>query len=91
LPKLRPDPALPNIEVPLSRGNLQEVDVPLRVGDVLVAVQTWARDVDERIEEGDHVALEARWNSVRRKRAATDRSYAERLVADPEARRILLG
>jgi hypothetical protein len=91
LPKLRPDPDLPNVEVPLSGGNLQEIDVPLRIGDVLVAVQTWARDVDKRIEEGDHAALEARWNSVRKKRAATDRSYVERLIGDPEARRVLLG
>lgn len=90
LPVLRPDPALPNVESPLSgSGNHQELDVPLRVGDVLVAVQTWARGVDKRVEEGDHAALQARWNSVRRKRSSTDRNYARRLIDDPEARKIL--
>jgi hypothetical protein len=90
LPNLRPDPELPNVEVPLSgSGKQQELDVPLRVGEVLVAVQTWARDVDKRMEEGNHTALEARWNAVRRKRNMTDRGYARRLLQDPEARRVL--
>jgi len=82
---------MPNVELPLSgRGDKQEVDVPLRIGRVLVAVQTWARDADKGIEGGDHEALRKRWKAARDKLARTDERYAERLISDPTARGILL-
>lgn len=83
---------LPNI-VFRAGGNsgqeVAEIDVPVRVGSVLVAVQTWARDVDKRMEGGDYGALKERWRSVRRKLKKTDDHYARALIADPEARRYL--
>lgn len=54
-----------------------------------MAVQTWARDVDKRMEAGDYGALKERWSSVRRKLKKTDEHYARDLIADPEARRYL--
>lgn len=72
-----------------SGREVAEIDVPVRVGCVLVAVQTWARDVDKRMEAGDYEALKGRWRSVRRKLKKTDEHYARDLIADPEARRYL--
>lgn len=83
---------LPNIVFRVggnSGREVAEIDVPVRVGSVLVAVQTWARDVDKRIEAGDYEALKERWRSVRRKLKKTDDHYARDLIADPEARRYL--
>jgi len=83
---------LPNIVFRASDGSgreVAEIDVPLRLGSVLVAIQTWARDVDKRIEGGDHDALKERWRSVRRKLKKTDEHYARDLVDDQEARRYL--
>ena len=83
---------LPNI-VFRTGGNsgreVAEIDVPVRVGCVLVAIQTWARDVDKRMEAGDHGALHERWRSVRRKLRQTDKHYAQDLIADGESRRYL--
>ena len=59
-----------------SGREVAEIDVPVRVGSVLVAVQTWARDVDNRMEGGDYGALKERWRSVRRKLKKTDEHYA---------------
>jgi hypothetical protein len=59
-----------------SGREVAEIDVPVRVGSVLVAVQTWARDVDKRMEGGDYGALKERWRSVRRKLKKTDEHYA---------------
>ena len=83
---------LPNI-VFRTGGNsgreVAEIDVPMRVGCVLVAVQTWARDVDKRMEAGDHEALRERGRSVRRKLKQTDKHYARDLIEDDASRRYL--
>ena len=83
---------LPNV-VFRTRGDrgrdVAEIDVPVRVGCVLVAVQTWARDVDKRMEAGDHEALRERGRSVRRKLKQTDEHYARDLIDDDASRRYL--
>ena len=84
---LRPDRGLPNVKVPLSvRGEEQEIDVPVRIGRVLVAVQTWATAVDHRIAAGEYEPLKKRWTAARRKLKHTDKRYAAALLADRVAR-----
>lgn len=91
-PELRPDENLPNVVFDLSSsGEDQEIDVPLKVGPVFVAVQTWAREADKRILEGDYEALRRRWNDARRKLRKTDEGYADRLLRDPKSSGFLRG
>ena len=91
-PELRPDADLPNVVFDLSEsGEDQELDVPLKIGSVFVAVQTWAREADKRIQEGDYEALRRRWNDARRKLRTTDEGYAQRLLNDPKSRDFLRG
>jgi hypothetical protein len=85
-PELREKAYLPNVTVKLSSGGNQEIDVPLLVGDVFVAVQTWASPVPAAIDEGEYDALERRWEVVRRKLKRTDQLYGLKLMADPQAR-----
>lgn len=81
----------PNILFRFGDGSgEQEIDVPVRKGSVLVAVQTWASEVDKRIEAGDHGALRERWRRIRRKLKRTDERYAGRVLADPATRRYLV-
>ena len=81
------DPDLPNVTFRLSGGGNREVDVPLRLGAVLVAVQTWVREVDPRIAEGHYRTMQRRWSAAKKKLAATDRYYTDYLLGDPAGRR----
>ncbi len=63
---------LPNVTFRLSGGKNREIDVPLRCGSVLLAVQTWAREVDPRIDEGDYRTMQRRWSRAKKKLAATE-------------------
>lgn len=79
---------LPNAEFHFSGGaEHREIDVPMRIGEVLIAVQTWARDVDLRILAGDHGAMERRWKLVKKKLRSTDELYTDYLLDRPEGRR----
>ena len=81
----------PNILFRFENGSdEQEIDVPLRKGSVLVAVQTWASEADKRIEAGDYEALRERWRKIRRKLKRTDERYADEVIADPATRRYLV-
>lgn len=91
-PDLRADPGLPNVTVPLSKsGAERELDLVLRRGNVLVAVETWAREADKAIEDGDYGALRRRWRSVKDKLRETDRRYARDLIEDTRSAEILRG
>ena len=80
----------PNILFEFGDGSgEQEIDVPVRKGSVLVAVQTRASEVDKKIESGNYGALKERWQRIKRKRKRTDERYAERVLADPATRRYL--
>lgn len=65
----------------------RELDVPLRYGSVLVAVQTWAREVEPRIDEGDYRTIQRRWSKAKEKLAATDRNYTDYLLHDSRGKR----
>jgi hypothetical protein len=88
-PDLRPDRDLPNVVFELPAGESQEVDVPLRVGAVLIAVQTMASPSDGDVDEGHADALERRWEAMRRKLKKTDGAYVRKLIGNPEGRRLL--
>jgi hypothetical protein len=46
----REDPELPNVRFFFNRrSESREIDVPLRRGEVLIAIQTWARNLDLKI------------------------------------------
>lgn len=80
--------SLPNAKFCFDSGAQErEIDVPVRVGKVLIAVQTWAREVDLRIFEGDYKALKRRWKLVKGKLKATDELYTDYLLGHPEGRR----
>ncbi|MGF1472945.1 MAG: hypothetical protein ACFB50_14550 [Rubrobacteraceae bacterium] len=80
------DPELPNITFRLPGGDSREIDVPLRRGSVLVAVQTWAREVDPRIDEGVYRQLQRRWSRAKEKLENTDRYYTDYLLCNPGGR-----
>lgn len=80
-------PELPNVTFRLGGGKNREIDVPLRHGSVLVAVQTWAREVDPQIDEGDYRTMQRRWSKAKKKLAATDRYYTDYLLHDPRGKR----
>lgn len=79
--------SLPNARFFFDGGVDREIDVPVRIGEVLVAVQTWAREVDFRIFAGDYNALKRRWKLVKDKLKATDKLYTDYLLGHPEGRR----
>lgn len=84
----RPDPNLPNVEFRFDGGSqTREIDVPLRRGRVLVAVQTWARNLDLRLSEGEYRAMRRRWEAARRKLRSTDEKYTDYLLHHPEGKR----
>ncbi|CAN5908590.1 hypothetical protein BH23ACT11_BH23ACT11_27040 [soil metagenome] len=80
------DPELPNITFRLPGGDSREIDVPLRHGGVLVAVQTWAREVDLRIDEGAYRQLQRRWDKAKEKLENTDTYYTDYLLCNPAGR-----
>lgn len=83
------DPLLPNAKFYFEGGQDREIDVPLRFGEVLLAVQTWATDVGAKIEAGDYRAMKGRWEKVKDKLRKTDRRYTDYLLGHPEGRRCL--
>lgn len=83
---VKEDPSLPPVTFRLPGGDNREIDVPLRYGSVLVAVQTWAREVDLRIDEGDYKKLQKRWNKAKEKLERTDRYYTDYLLCNPAGR-----
>lgn len=85
----REDPLLPNVKFYFEGGQDREIDVPLRLGEVLLTVQTWATDVDAQIEAGDYRAMKGRWEKVKEKLRKTDRRYTDYLLEHPEGRRCL--
>ncbi len=88
-PELRPKHGLPNIKFRLAGSREQEVDVPLRVGDLFVPVQTWTSVVEAGVDEGEYEPLHSRWKAVKDKLHKTDKYYADKLRDDPEVRAYL--
>jgi len=83
----REELGLPNVRFFFNgRSQSREIDVPLRLGSVLVAVQTWAREVDPRIAEGHYRAMQRRWNDAKRKLRSTDEKYTDYLLRHPEGK-----
>lgn len=80
------DPELPNITFRLPEGDSREIDVPLRLGSVLVAVQAWAREVDLRIDEGAYRQLQRRWHKAKEKLEDTNIYYTDYLLCNPVGR-----
>lgn len=80
------DPELPNITFRLPGEDSREIGVPLRYGSVLVAVQTWAREVDPRIDEGVYRQLQRRWSRAKEKLEDTDTYYTDYLLCNPAGR-----
>ena len=84
----RPDPNLPNVEFHFDgRSQNREIDVPLRRGRVLVAVQTWARELDPGLSGGEYRAMRGRWEAARKKLSSTDKKYTDYLLHNPEGKR----
>lgn len=84
----RDDPTLPNVTFSFDGGaEHREIDVPLRWGEVLIAVQTWTPTVNERTRAGERRAMEMRWNSARDKLRDTDRKYTDYLLRNEEGRK----
>jgi hypothetical protein len=84
----RGEPDLPNAKFYFNGGSEnREIDVPLRRGRVLVAVQTWARNLDLRISEGHYGAMRRRWNDAERKLRETDEKYTDFLLRHAEGKR----
>lgn len=65
----------------------REIDVSLRRGRVLIAVQTWARNLDLRVSEGHFGAMRRRWEDAKRKLRATDEKYTDYLLRHAEGKK----
>jgi hypothetical protein len=75
---------LPNVKFYFDGGSEnREIDVPLRRGEVLIAVQTWARNLDLRMSEGHFGAMQRRWADAKRKLRDTDEKYTDYLLRHP--------
>lgn len=86
-PENKVQPDLPNVKFYFNRGaEHREIDVPLRLGEVLVAVQTWAPEVDLRIDTGDEKVMKRRWQKAKDKLRQTDCLYTDYLLRHPEGR-----
>ncbi len=84
----REEPDLPNAKFYFNGGSEnREIDVPLRRGCVLIAVQTWARNLDPRISEGHFGAMRRRWDDAKRKLRETDEKYTDYLLRHAEGKR----
>jgi hypothetical protein len=78
---------LPNVKFYFNGGaEHREIDIPLRFGKVLIAVQTWAREVDLRIAAGDYRAMKRRRNLAKSKLKSTDQHYTDYLLGHREGR-----
>ena len=92
LTEYREDSHLPNAKFYFEEGREKrdrEIDVPMRLGEVLLAVQTWATEVDADVEAGNYKAMKDRWEKVKRKLRKTDELYTDYLVEHPDGRRCL--
>lgn len=79
---------LPNAKFYFNDGSEgREIDVPVRCGRVLIAVQTWARNLDLRISDGDYGAMRRRWDDAKKKLRATDEKYTDYLLRHAEGKR----
>ena len=84
----REEPDLPNAKFYFDGGSENRVvDVPLRRGRVLIAVQTWARNPDLRISEGHFGAMRRRWDDAKRKLRETDGKYTDYLLRHAEGKK----
>lgn len=84
----REEPDLPNVKFYFDGGSKnREIDVPLRRGRVLIAVQTWARNLDLRISEGHYGAMQRRWDDAKKKLRKTDEKYTDYLLRHAEGKR----
>ncbi|MDP9477614.1 MAG: hypothetical protein M3R38_18340 [Actinomycetota bacterium] len=84
----REEPDLPNVKFYFDGGSKnREIDVPLRRGRVLIAVQTWARNLDLRISEGHYGAMQRRWDDAKKKLRKTDKKYTDYLLRHAEGKR----
>ncbi len=82
----RPD--LPNVTFSFNGGaDSREIDVPLRRGEVLIAVQTWTPTVNEKTMAGERRALQNRWERAKEKLRDTDQKYTDYLLCNAEGRR----
>jgi hypothetical protein len=83
----RENPDLPNVTFSFNGGaENREIDVPVRRGEVLLAVQTWTPIVNEKTRAGERRAMESRWNSARDKLRDTDRKYTDYLLRNKKGR-----
>jgi hypothetical protein len=84
----REEPDQPNVKFYFNGGSEnREIDVPLRCGRVLIAVQTWARNLDLKISEGDFGAMRQRWSDAKKKLRKTDEKYTDYLLHHPEGKK----
>jgi hypothetical protein len=74
-----------------ERAESREIDVPVRLGQVLVAVQTWTPTVNVRTMAGERRAMESRWIRAKDKLRDTDRKYTDYLLGNDEGRGHMLG
>lgn len=66
----RENPKLPNVRFFFNRRcESRKIDVPLRRGEVLIAIQTWARNFDRKMSEGQYRMTQRRWEAAKRKLA----------------------
>lgn len=66
----RENPKLPNVRFFFNRrSESRKIDVPLRRGEVLIAIQTWARNFDRKMSEGQYRVTQRRWEAAKRKLA----------------------
>jgi hypothetical protein len=84
----REEPDLPNAKFYFDGGSEnREIDVPLRRGTVLIAIQTWARNLNLRVSEGDHRAMRRRWSDAKKKLEDTDKHYTGYLLRHADGQR----
>lgn len=84
----REEPDQPNAKFYFNGGSEnREIDVPLRCGRVLIAVQTWARNLDLKISEGDFGAMRKRWRDAKKKLRETDEKYTDYLLCHAEGKK----
>lgn len=81
-------PWLPNAHFSFG-GENREIDVPMRVGEVLLTVQTWTPEADPRVDAGDRNAMARRWDKVKEKLDKTDERYADFLLERDEGKRVM--
>lgn len=92
LTEYREDPNLPNAKFYFKEGREtrdREIDVPMRFGEVLLAVQTWATEVDAGVEAGNYKTMKERWEKIKTKLRKTDKLYTDYLLEHPDGKQCL--